>query len=66
VGFDNGTAAKKKLEEIANCFPNDKAVGEIWYRNFYFDRAAYYEITYEDRRACVNYIKSKKVFKNSK
>lgn len=66
VGFDKKTDARKKLEGIANCFPNESAVGEIWYSNNYLDKKTIYEITYHDRRAHLRYVKSKKVFKNSR
>ena len=66
VGFDTRKVAKKKLEEIANCFPNDKAAGEVWFRNGYVDKTAYYDITYKDKKAVLSYTRSKKFFKNSR
>jgi hypothetical protein len=66
VGFDTKKAAKKKLEEIANCFPDDKAVGEIWQRNSYLDKTTHYEITYDNRKAKLCYKNCKKVFNAQK
>lgn len=63
VGFENQRQARKKLEEIANCFPNEKATGEIWFRNEYVKRTTHYEITYKDRKAVLRYTRYKKDFK---
>jgi hypothetical protein len=66
VGFEDKRLARKKLEEIANCFTNGNASGEIHYRNDNIERNAVYEITYKDCRAVLHYRSNKKIFKNSK
>ncbi len=65
VGFKSRKEARYKLEEIANCFPNDVAVGEIWFRNDYVSKATHYAISYDNKKAVLVYKKSKKEFLKS-
>ncbi|MEM4244598.1 MAG: hypothetical protein QW404_01185 [Candidatus Nanoarchaeia archaeon] len=60
VGFKNRREAKSKLEEIANCFPEDSAVGEIVFRDNYINKTTQYLINYENKKAFLKYKSSKK------
>jgi len=63
VGFKKRVEARRKLEEIANCFVGSSdAVGEIWYRNDYVEKKARYEIRYDKNRAFLKYKGSMKNF----
>ncbi|MFH1210643.1 MAG: hypothetical protein V1645_01885 [archaeon] len=62
VGFKSRKEARVKLEEIANCFPNDKAVGDILFRNDYVSKVTHYAISYGGKKAVFAYKGSKKEF----
>ncbi len=52
VGFNSFKEAKAKLEELANCLGSgSKASGRISFKNNFFERITFYNITYISGKA---------------